>query len=301
MKKAERNYQPVMVILVLMIIGIFLWILLGDWYATRIETARQQESQEWQQRTEVLTQKLTDLEQELKAARGEAPLPEKVAEVFGPPAAEPPTREKPMTAEEIERRVRAFFAYLDSRGYVKAYELPGSAHEEYVRAVEALTTNPPKVAGETESLYEMLKNVSYFFRAMGRKRVQLAAEILKKEPEIMESAMRVFFQWYTGPAETLAGKPSLKTMYACASFLVDTFGGRSYLLRRDAKIRLLSTYYCILTLDRANDQKMNPNGIDIRPLIAGAARDMRSQTGLAFQKQYLAELERLTRKYSGQG
>jgi hypothetical protein len=295
----ERNYQPIMVILVLIVVGVFLWIVLRDWYATRIETARKQESQEWQQRTDVLTQKLTDMEQELKAARGEAPLNEKVAEVFGPPAAEPPAREKLLAPEEIERRVKAFFAYLDSRDYVKAYDLPGGVYEEYVQAVEALSAHPPRVAGETESLYEMLKNVSYFFRAMGRKRVQLEAEILKKEPEIMESAMRVFFQWYTGPLETMRGKPSLKTMYDCASFLVDTFGGRSYLLRRDSKIRLLSIYYCIQVLDRANDQKMNPNGVDIRPLIAAATRDIGSQKGLAYQKQYLAELERLARKYPG--
>jgi hypothetical protein len=297
--KMERNYQPIMVILVLIVVGVFLWIVLRDWYATRIETARKQESQEWQQRTDVLTQKLTDMEQELKAARGEAPLNEKVAEVFGPPAAEPPAREKLLAPEEIERRVKAFFAYLDSRDYVKAYDLPGGVYEEYVQAVEALSAHPPRVAGETESLYEMLKNVSYFFRAMGRKRVQLEAEILKKEPEIMESAMRVFFQWYTGPLETMRGKPSLKTMYDCASFLVDTFGGRSYLLRRDSKIRLLSIYYCIQVLDRANDQKMNPNGVDIRPLIAAATRDIGSQKGLAYQKQYLAELERLARKYPG--
>jgi hypothetical protein len=109
--------------------------------------------------------------------------------------------------------------------------------------------------------------------------------------------MRVFFQWYTGPLDTLRGKPSLKTMYDCASFLVDTFGGRSYLLRRDAKIRLLSIYYSIQVLDRTNDQKINPNGIDIRPLIAAAARDIRSQKGLAYQNQYVAELERLARKY----
>lgn len=298
--KAERSYQPAMVILVLIVIGIFLWIVLKDWYATRIETARQQESQEWQQRTEVLTQKLTDLEQELKAARGEAPLEEKVAEVFGPPAAEPPSQEKLLAPEEVQRRVMAFFSYLDGRDYVKAFELQGSVYDQYVQTMEALSANHPKVAGETESLYEMLKNVSYFSRVMGRKRVELAAQVLKNEPQLIEPAMRVFFQWYTGPLEKLRGKPSMKTMYACASFLVDTFGGRSYLLRRDSKIRLLSLYYCIQVIDRANDQKLNPNGIDIRPLIASTARDMRSQTGLVYQKQYLAELERLARKYPGQ-
>jgi hypothetical protein len=298
--KSERNYQPVLVILVLVVIGVFLWILLKDMYTGSLESARKQESQEWQQRTEILTQKLKDLEQELKATREETLLDEKVTEVFGLPAVEPPAREKLPSNEEIERRVKAFFTYLDSREYVKAYGLQGGTYEEYVRAVEALSANPPRVAGETESLYEMLKNVSYFFRAMGRKRVQLAAEVLNREPELMESAMRNFFQWYSSPLETLRGKPPLKTMYACASFLVDTFGGRSYLLRRDSKVRLLSIYYCIQVLDRANDQKMNPNGIDIRPLIAASARDIRNQKGLAFQKQYLAELERLARKYPAQ-
>ncbi len=78
---------------------------------------------------------------------------------------------------------------------------------------------------------------------------------------------------------------------------MDTFGGRSYLLRRDSRTRLLTMYYCILVLDRANDQKLNPNGVDIRPLIASTAKDMRVQKGLSFQKQYLADLERLARKY----
>jgi len=46
---------------------------------------------------------------------------------------------------------------------------------------------------------------------------------------------------------------------------------------------------------------MNPNASDIRPLIAASARDIRSHTGLAYQKQYLAELERMARKYPAEG
>jgi hypothetical protein len=56
-------------------------------------------------------------------------------------------------------------------------------------------------------------------------------------------------------------------------------------------------YYCILVLDRANDQKFHPNGIDVRPLIAATASDMITQKGLTHQKQYLADLDRLSRKY----
>jgi hypothetical protein len=76
-----------------------------------------------------------------------------------------------------------------------------------------------------------------------------------------------------------------------------TLGGRSYLMRRDSKLRLLTTYYCILVLDRANDSGMNPNGVDIRPIIAATANDIRSQKGLIHQKAYLAELSRLAEKY----
>jgi hypothetical protein len=295
--KKERNYLPVMVILVLVVIGIFLWILLRDWHESRVDSARKQESQEWKQRAEVLTRKLTELEQELGAARGEKPSEEKVAEVFGPPAVEAPAREKPLAAEEIERRVKAFFSYLDSRDYVQAYALEGGSYQQYLQAVEALSAQPPRVAGETESLYDMLKNVSYVYRVIGKKRVLVAAEVLEKERDVMEPAMRVFYLWYTGSSDQLKGRPSLPTLYAYASYLLDTFGGRSYLLRRDSRTRLLTTYYCILVVDRANDRQMNPNGIDLRPLIAATARDVRSQTGLVYQKQYLAELERLASKY----
>jgi len=293
----ERNYQLIMVILVLVVIGIFIWILLRDWHEGRVETARKQESQEWKQRADDLARKVTELEQELKTGQAEKPSEEKVAEVFGSPAGEAPAGEQSLTPEEIERRVRAFFSYLDTREYVKAYELEGGTYLQYLGAVEELSAHPPKVAGETESLYEMLKNVSYFFRVLGKKRVLLAADMLKNEQDVMEPAMRVFYLWYTGSSDKLKGRPSLPAMYAYASYLLDTYGGRSYLLRRDSRMRLLTTYYCVLVVDRANDQQMNPNGVDIRPLIASTARDMRRQTGLAYQKQYLGELERLARKY----
>lgn len=293
----ERNYQPIMVILVLIVIGIFLWILLKDWHEARVDTARKEEGQEWKQRADDLARKVTELEQELKTGQAEKPSEEKVAEVFGPPAVEAPGAEKLLTSEEIERRVMAFFSYLDSREYVQAYGLEGGTYPQYLGAVEALSAHPPRVAGETESLYEMLKNVSYFFRVLGKKRVELAADVLKNEQDVMESAMRVFYLWYTGPSDKLKGKPSLPAMYAYVSYLLDTYGGRSYLLRRDSRIRLLTTYYCILVVDRAIDQQMNPNGVDLRPLIASTARDIRRQAGLAYQKQYLAELERLARKY----
>jgi hypothetical protein len=295
--KKERNYQPVLVVLVLIVIGVAAWNLFTDWQARRTETARQQEGQEWRQRAEALSKKVAELETELKNAQDEKAPEGKAAEVFGPAATAGASPDKASGVESNERQIIAFFNYLDGRDYVKAYALEGGTYAQYTAAVAELSAGLPKVAGETESLYTTLKNVSHFFRVLGKKRTELMADILKNEQEILEPAMRVFYQWFTGPAGKLQGKPSLPVMYEYASYFMHTLGGRSYLMRRDSKVRLLTTYYCILVLDRANNSGMNPNGVDIRPIIAATANDIRSQKGLIHQKAYLAELSRLADKY----
>jgi len=295
--KKERNYQPVLIVLVLIVIGVAGWNLFTDWQDRQAESTRRQESQEWRQRAEALSKKVAELETELKTVQDEKAPEGKAAEVFGSAATAPASPEKSSDAESTDRQILAFFSYLDGRDYVKAYALDGGTYAQYTAAVAELSASLPKVAGETESLYTTLKNVSHFFRVLGKKRTELAAEILKNEQEILEPAMRVFYQWATGPAGTLQGKPSLPVMYEYASFFLNTLGGRSYLMRRDSKVRLLTTYYCIRVLDRANDNGMNPNGIDIRPLIASTTNDIHSQKGLIYQKSYLAELLRLAGKY----
>ena len=46
-------------------------------------------------------------------------------------------------------------------------------------------------------------------------------------------------------------------------FFLNTLGGRSYMLRRESKLRMLVSYYAILIVDRANDEKFNRYGIDV--------------------------------------
>jgi hypothetical protein len=293
--KKERNYQPVMIALILAVVGVVAWMVMRDWNEGRVETARKQETEALKQRADDLARKVTQLEQELKASDA-APSEEKAAEVFGR-SETPAGREPAASPDEVERRIRAFFSYLDGRDYIRAHQLEGGVYPQYLAGMDALAQNPPRVSGETESLFEMLKNVSYLYRVLGKQRVQIAGEVLENESEILEPTMRAFNQWYSGTSDRLKGRPSLATQYAYASYLVDTFGGRSYLLRRDSRTRLLTMYYCILVLDRANDQKLNPHGVDIRPLITSTAKDMRAQKGLTFQKQYIADLDRLARKY----
>jgi hypothetical protein len=296
--KKERNYQPLLVILVLIVIGVFLWIVLQEWQAKRIESARQQENQEWQKRSEALSKKISDLETELRAAQPEKPPEEgRAVEILGPIPTETAAKEQPSRVEEIERQILAFFAYLDNRDYVKAFQFEGGTYALYAAAIDDLSAGLPRVVGETESLYTTLKNVSHFFRVLGKKRTQFAVDLLRNEAEILESVMRLFYVWSSGPDGKLKGRPTLPVQYEYAGYFLNTLGGRSYLMRRDPKVRLLATYYSIRIIDRANDRKLNPNGIDIRPAIAATAKEIRGQTGLVYRKQYLAELERLSAKY----
>jgi hypothetical protein len=152
-----------------------------------------------------------------------------------------------------------------------------------------------------DSLYNMVRNVAHFYRVMGKKRVLLTRQILQNESEVTESVMKTFYQWFTmddrGQA-TLKGRPSMTTMYGYAGYLLNTLGGRSYLLRRSPKVRILTTYYCVLILDRANDEEINSRGIDIRPYIKSSLMEINNQIGLIHQEEYITRLSKLSLKYT---
>jgi len=205
-----------------------------------------------------------------------------------------------MTFEDIESQIVAFFAYLDEKGYVKKNKLTGSTYGQYELSMTQLSANRPIIAGETENLYNLLYNVAYFYRVLGKERLFLVRDILNSESDIIESVMKTFYMWYTyenGPGKEIKGIPSLRVLYDYAGFFLTTLGGKSYLLRRDSKIRILTTYYCVMILDKANDSKLNSNGIDIRPYIKATLDDIASHMGLIDQREYLKELENLKLKY----
>jgi hypothetical protein len=102
-----------------------------------------------------------------------------------------------------------------------------------------------------------------------------------------------------GPGKaSLAGRPSPEIMYEYAGYVLNTLGGRSYLLRRSPKVRALITYYSVLALDRANDNELNSKGIDIRPYIKSSLMEVKNQIGLIYQKEYITKLSELNLKYN---
>lgn len=294
----DRVIKAVIVVAIVAVAAYFGYILFSSWHKDSLETAKRDERVEWEKRTKELMEKVTGLEEELSSVKGESIPQQKLEEVFGSESAAT-RQEEPLSFEEIEQQIKAFFSYLDEQDYVRAYALKGGTYEQFKLILKNMSTTPPLITDETASLYNLYRNMAHFFRVLGKKRVNLVKDILQNEGEILESAMQTFYLWATYEAGNgeKTGQPTLKTLYTYSGFFLNTLAGRSYLMRRDSKVRILTTYYSVLILDKANDEQLNPGGLDIRPHIEFLLNDLQTQIGLIHQKQYLAEVKQLADKY----
>jgi hypothetical protein len=304
----DRSIKIIATLLVLLVIAFFAYNKLVGWHKKKIDTAVKQEQTVWQKKTGQLEKKVSTLQKELTTVKGQDVPEEKLAVVFGEKK-ENNKKEglkagqksaKGSFSENIERKVMAFFHYLDDQPYVQSFQLAGGTYHQWEIAVARLSAKPPIVSGEMNSLYSMVRNVAHFYRVLGKKQILLIKQILRNESAVIEPAMQTFYQWFSMDDKApcgLQGRPSLQTQYTYAGYLLNTLGGRSYLLRRGSRVRTLTTYYCVLILDRANDAQLNSVGIDIRPYIKVSANEIANQLGLRYQKKYLARLNRLSRKY----
>ena len=68
-------------------------------------------------------------------------------------------------------------------------------------------------------------------------------------------------------------------------------------MRRDSKLRILTAYYSVLFLDKANDIKINVHGIDIRPHLKLLLNDVSTYTGFENKFEYIREINRLKEEY----
>lgn len=294
----DKAIKVGLVVAIIAIAAFFGYNLFSSWHKESIETAKRQERVAWEKRTKELMEKVTGLEEEMASIKGENIPEDKLKEVFGSESTAV-EEEEPLDFEAIEQQIKAFFTYLDEQDYVQAYDLKGGTYGQFQEVVKKMSANLPSITDETVSLYNLYRNMAHFFRILGKKRVNLIRDILQNEGEILESAMQTFYRWATYDAGDISatGQPSLQTMYAYSGFFLNTLAGRSYLLRRDSKIRILTTYYSVLILDRANDEKFNSAGIDIRPHIEFLLNDLEGQMGLIYHQQYVSELQKLADKY----
>ena len=300
----ERSVKILVIAVMIGIIGFLGYSKIKNWHSGKLEKAVKKEQKIWQVKAENLETKIFSLEDEITVLKGPDVPKEKLAEAFGREApdvdAAVSAGKKQLNLEEVERQIIALFSYLDNREYIRAFELSGDTYSHYQEAVRKLSENRPIVVGEMDALYNTVRNVAHFFRVMGRKEVNLAKAVLQHESDIVEPMMKTFYTWYTmnqADRVKIKGCPSFDVLYQYAGFFLETLGGRSYLFRRDSRSRTLTYYYCVLIVDRANDEQLNAFGIDIRPHVRSALNQISSQIGLIYQKDYIAKLEALSGKY----
>jgi hypothetical protein len=307
----DRSAKIIVAIVVIVASAFFIYSKFAGWHASKLETTIKQEKKIWQEKTDQMKQEIATLKQELAVVKGQNVSQDKLAEVFE----EVQQEDKEVTQQlegkisegkkqpsfaEVEGRITSFFSYMDDQEYVQSYKFKEGTYRQYQIAIKNLSSKLPIVSGEMSSLYNIVRNVAHFYRVLGKKRVLLIKQMLQNESEVIESVMRTFYLWFTMDAtghSTVQGRPSMEHMYEYAGYILNTLGGRSYLLRRDPKVRTLTAYYCILILDKANDDELNSKGIDIRPYIGSLLKEIENQTGLVHQKEYLTKLRELRLKY----
>ena len=304
----DKSAKIVVVLVIIAVSGFFLFSKISGWHKSKLEKAVQKEQETWQGKASKLEQEVSELKLELTDVKGQNVPEEKLAKVFGKEEKEETRQEEaastpPEKLSEFavtERQIAAFFTYLDKRQYIQSLNLAGGSYLQYQIAIEKLSAKPPIIVGEMDSLYNMVRNVAHFYRVMGKKRVLLVKQILQNESEVIEEVMKTFYKWFTmadGGKATLKGRPSTTALYEYAGYILNTLGGRSYLLRRSPKVRALTTYYSVLIIDRANDEELNSRGIDIRPYIRSSLLEIKNQIGFIHQKEYITRLSELSLKY----
>ncbi len=196
--------------------------------------------------------------------------------------------------------VMEFFSYIEDKGYLLNYSIEERAYERFEKIIESLRESSPVVSGETQDLMTILKNIAYFYRVLGKQNIFLLRDIINKERALMEHVMEIFFNWINPLAMTedpeVVSMP-FSTWYEYSAFFLHTIGGQAYLMRRDSKIRILTTYYCVIVLDRANRLELNRYGLDIRPYIDSVIRDIENYRDLKNRKKYLHTLEEIKTRY----
>ncbi len=202
---------------------------------------------------------------------------------------------------QVETEILRFFSHLAGQDYIIDHQLKEGVQPHIRRLIDKLFANPPVVVRETDDLLAVLKNMAHFFRIIGGRDIFLIKEILARERGQIEPAMADFYQWSEIGRQCknhgVQIKLPLQGLYEYAGFFLNTLGGQSYLFRREPRIRLLVKYYAILILDRANMEKINLHGIDIRFPLHSLIEEMEVTSILSSKENYLKKLRELRAKY----
>ncbi len=249
-----------------------------------------------QQKNAALEKRLSELEEKLKAEFVAVP-EEKIVEVFG--EEDEGVYDEKKKEEEISLKVNNFFEYIDRKEYLLTAGINMKASDYCMTIFSRLEKKRPVLVGETKNLYELMKNITFFFRVLGEKELKALKIILENESEITEQTAGMFYSWICEPVNKSTGMPSQEMIYDYAAYFLNTIAGQAYLFRRGSKLRLLTSYYAVLVLDKADREGRNHLGIDVRPHIVSLISEIENYRLFVNGKNYLDNLRALKKRYDG--
>lgn len=197
--------------------------------------------------------------------------------------------------------IESFFNSLDTRDYIKEFQLDSPSATYFPKLIQKLVDNPPIVSGETDDLFTILQNTAHFFRILGKKNILVLKGILDREQATFEQTLADFYE-LTAEPDCLEKRFDLSIgqdpLYAYAGFFLNTMGGRLYLFRRDSMSRMVVNFYAILIIEQANREGRNKYGIDIKDSIDSLIIEIESsRIKLQMRDYYLDTLYDLKVKY----
>jgi hypothetical protein len=273
-------------------------------------------------RTGQETRKMVVPERARSVAKVQIPAKEQIQEVQQPPGEKEPSVpqseetaavviKKPIPPahmpeetgpEDVEVDIREFFRYLDQKDYVRKLSPKKDTYTRFKEILQRLSTRPPIPAGEGVDPGIITANIYHLFRSLTREDLRLIKAVLRNEADAMEMNLRIMNRWLTNnnaspDVENL--KPSLDVRYHYAGFFMNTIGGRAYLFRRAAGLRLLVMYYSLVTLHDAEKRGKNYYGIDLFPLIPSLTEEISRYPDFQYQQEYIARLRTIEADYQG--
>jgi len=253
----------------------------------------QSEHDTLQGRATGLKQEIEKLEQRLIDDETPVPEPEIVREVLGTDNAS-----QELDADSVQDRTMKFFSYIDSKGYPARRGLEGNSQEIFERSLQKLEATRPLIGEENQDIFSLMKNITFFYRILGKDTLLMFKDILAEETAMMEPVAALLYEWldpWQSRADVFRVSPEM--MYDYSGFFLQSMGGRSYLFRRDPGVRMLTLYYSLLVLDQANQVGINNEGIDIVPPLEDLIRELRYSRRLTNRHQYMEVLREIRGRY----
>jgi len=298
--KEKKILTIVMASVITIVIGYMGYRQIIKWHERKVQSVVLQKESELSDKSIKLERHINQLKEKIERMEPPAVSDERITEVLGEPSAKVSTEPSKPNCDALNDKIRSFFNYLQKKSYTSSGKTGMHSSEVFLGMIKDLSASLPLIIGETKDIFNLVHNQAHFFRTLNKDRIEMLKKILSSEEDILEHAMANFYAYYV--SENCCKNDQqlcipLKTLYEYSAFFLQTLAGQSYLMRRDSTIRCLTNYYSIIIIDKANMESINRYGIDIRPHIDLALNNIRNQSNLQFQDQYLNTLSRLKKKY----